>query len=102
MRIMIQSFIHFLEQHLMVCPYRSLTGYDCPGCGMQRSVIELLKGNFIHSFQFYPALLPVFFTLILTGFHLKFKLKNGAAYVKYSFLFTVTIVVISYSAKMFL
>jgi hypothetical protein len=99
---MLLSITHWLEQHLMTCPYKALSGYDCPGCGMQRSFIELLKGNFKESFYLYPALFPAFVTLGLTTLHLKFKFKNGADYIKYSFLFTVTVVVTNYMLKMFL
>src|ERR1035437_4677198 len=94
------SFIHFLEDHMMACPYKALSGIDCPGCGMQRSFIELLKGNFFLSFQLYPALIPVIFTLGLTAAHLVFKFKNGANYIKYSFITTISIVVISYIIKL--
>lgn len=84
----------------MTCPYKAMIGFDCPGCGMQRSFIELLKGNFIESFQLYPALLPTIFTLLFTGVHLIFKFKNGAAIIKYSFISTIAIVLISYLLKM--
>ncbi len=95
-----QGFIHWLEDHMMTCPYKAMTGVDCPGCGMQRSFIELLQGNLSESFHLYPALLPTIFTLGLTALHLIFKFKNGADYIKYSFIVTVTIVVISYIFKM--
>lgn len=85
---------------MMTCPYKSLTGIDCPGCGMQRSFLELLKGNFSDSFHLYPALLPVIFTLLFTALHLYFRFKNGAKYIKYSYLGTVAVVVLSYTIKM--
>ncbi len=95
------SIIHWLEDHLMTCPYRALSGFDCPGCGMQRSFIELLKGNLYVSWCLYPALLPTIFTLLFTGLHLYFNFKNGAAVIKFSFIVTVAIVVISYFIKIF-
>lgn len=94
------QLIHWLETHMMSCFYKQITGFDCPGCGMQRSFIELLKGNFKESFYLYPPLLPTLFTLGLTVWHLVFKLKNGAAFIKYSFITTTSIVVISYIIKM--
>lgn len=97
-----QSIIHWLEDHYMTCPYKAMSGVDCPGCGMQRAFIELLKGNFIESFQLYPALLPTIFTLLFTILHLMFKFQNGATVVKYSFIITVAIVVISFLLKMVL
>jgi hypothetical protein len=89
----------WLERHMMTCYYKQLSGIDCPGCGMQRSFIFMLKGNFGASFHSYPALLPVLFTLTLTAIHLCLKLKNGAALIKYSFIITISIVVISYILK---
>lgn len=28
------------------CPFHTLTGFDCPGCGSQRAIHALLHGNF--------------------------------------------------------
>ena len=84
---------------MRTCPYMHLFGVECPGCGMQRALIELLKGNFMESLGLYPALLPMillFSTLIV---HLIFKLKYGAEILKYLFLFTVLIIVVSYIVK---
>jgi hypothetical protein len=95
-----EPFIHWLEKHLLTCPYRALTGFDCPGCGIQRSFIELLRGNFTESFFLYPALLPVLFILLFTGLHLIFKFRKGAETIKYSFIGTTGIIVVSYILKM--
>ncbi len=85
---------------MMTCPYKALTDVDCPGCGMQRSFIELLKGDLMSSLHLYPALLPVIFTLGFTAVHVYFKFKNGAAYVKYSFFLTMGIIMTSYIYKL--
>lgn len=92
---------NWLENHMMPCFYKRVSGIDCPGCGMQRSFIELLKGDFYESFKMYPALLPVLFTLGLTATHLILKLKNGAILIKYSFIFTTSIIVLSYITRLF-
>lgn len=85
---------------MLSCPYKQLLGFDCPGCGMQRSCIELLKGNFSQSLALYPALLPVIFTLLFSAAHLVFKFRYGAATIKYAYIITMSIVVISYTLKM--
>lgn len=85
---------------MMPCFYKQISGIDCPGCGMQRSFIDFLHGDFIASFKMYPALLPVLFTLGLTAAHLYFKFKNGAVFIKYSFIFTISIITISYIIKL--
>ncbi|MBL7884252.1 MAG: DUF2752 domain-containing protein [Bacteroidia bacterium] len=96
------ELIHWLENHLLACPYKSMFGISCPGCGMQRSFIALLKGDFVESFLLYPALFPVFFTFLLLILHLKFKLKNGACYIKYSFIVSISTMGVSYIIKLFL
>lgn len=91
---------HWLENHMMPCFYKQISGIDCPGCGMQRSFIELLNGDFSASIKMYPALLPVIFTLGLTAAHLFFKFKDGAVLIKYSFIITISIITISYIFKL--
>ena len=46
---------------MLPCLNKTLTGMDCPGCGMQRSIIYLTQGEFEQAFFMYPAI----YTLIL-------------------------------------
>lgn len=93
------SWIDWIEQHLLPCPSKYFLGVDCPGCGMQRSMMELLRGNFIESLKVYPGLIPVLFTVIFLGFHLKYKFNNGAKTLQYSFIFSAIVIVISFVVK---
>ena len=93
-------FVHWLENHLLTCPYKAMTGIDCPGCGMQRAVIELLKGNLSESLYLYPALIPIIFTLSFTCLHLYLKFKYGAMVVKYSFIISSLIIFVAYILKL--
>ncbi|MCB9174321.1 MAG: DUF2752 domain-containing protein [Flavobacteriales bacterium] len=86
----------------MACPYKKYFNIDCMGCGMQRSFIELLKGNLVESFMLYPALLPIIAMILFLPLHLVFKFKHGASVLKYFFIFNISIVVISYIIKIFL
>ncbi|MCB0380854.1 MAG: DUF2752 domain-containing protein [Flavobacteriales bacterium] len=86
----------------MACPYKEYFNIDCMGCGMQRSFIELLKGNLVESFMLYPALLPIIAMILFLPLHLVFKFKHGASVLKYFFIFNISIVVISYIIKIFL
>src|SRR5688500_6896533 len=93
------SWIEWLEHHLLACPNKVFFGMECPGCGMQRSIIELMKGNFTESLKLYPALLPLLFTLGLLGFHLRFRFRNGAKMLQYSYIVSATIVLVSFIIK---
>jgi hypothetical protein len=39
------------------CPFRALTGLDCPGCGSTRAVHQLLHGQLAAAFEFNPLLI---------------------------------------------
>jgi hypothetical protein len=96
---MLAGLIDWLEGNMMPCMYKKYIGIDCPGCGMQRAFIELLKGNFAESFKIYPALLPVLFTFALTASYLVFRYRNGAKYIMWSFIFSAIIITGSFIIK---
>ena len=93
--------IQWLENNLFPCPYKKYFGLDCFGCGIQRSFIELFKGNLVESFYLYPALIPMILMFLLLIAHLIFKFKNGGAWLKYNFIFVVVLVVINFIVKLF-
>jgi hypothetical protein len=95
------QFIEWLKMHLLTCPSKHFFYLDCPGCGLQRSIIALLEGDLRHSLQLYPATIPVLFTLTFTALHVKFSFRHGAAIIKWSYIVTVSIIVIFYLYKIF-
>jgi len=95
------AYIEWLKHHLMTCPSKQFFRVDCPGCGLQRSIIALLEGDLATSLRLYPATLPMLFCLFYTALHLKFKFKHGAAIIKGAYIFTSLIIVIFYVYKVF-
>ena len=91
-----EALIQWLESHQMPCYYKKILGVECLGCGMQTSFILLLKGEFIESFLTYPALIPVMFMVGFLVLHILFKFKKGARILKFSFIFTLTIMILGY------
>ncbi|MDA3820412.1 MAG: DUF2752 domain-containing protein [Candidatus Delongbacteria bacterium] len=91
--------IEWLENHMGSCAFKAYAGMDCPGCGMQRAFIELLKGNLFASIQYYPGLIPMLITLVFLGLHLMFNFKHGALVLKIMFIFTVIIIMTTYIIK---
>ncbi|PKP48733.1 MAG: hypothetical protein CVT95_04060 [Bacteroidetes bacterium HGW-Bacteroidetes-12] len=94
------NFFHWLEQHLLNCPYKKILGIDCMGCGLQRSLIALLKGNLVESFLLYPPLITLIIMFVLLPLHLIFKFKHGATWLKYLFIFNLSVIVINYIVKL--
>jgi uncharacterized membrane protein YesL len=97
---MFKNIINWLESHQQACFYKKYFGIECPGCGMQRSFIELLKSNFVESFILFPALIPTISLIFYLILHLIFKFKNGANILKILFIINTTIVVLSYIYKL--
>ncbi|RZL12270.1 DUF2752 domain-containing protein [Pedobacter sp. Leaf250] len=95
------SFFDWLGRNLLACPFKTYFGFDCPGCGLQRSIISLMKGDLIVSFKYYPATIPLILLIIFTGLHLKFDFKFGASAIKFAFLGIAVIVLISYIYKIY-
>ena len=54
-----------LENYMLPCFTKQLLGFDCPGCGLQRSMLLLTKGEFGAAFETYPAIYPL---ILLFGF----------------------------------
>ena len=51
------------------CPFEALTGYDCPGCGLQSSLSNLLSLRWKYVFManlLSPLLLPLFYVLVVS------------------------------------
>jgi hypothetical protein len=96
------SLADWLEKHSMPCFYKYYLHMDCPGCGAQRALIELLRGHIWQSIVLYPALLPIFGMLIYLALHLRFKFLHGARNLKIIFIGCTIIVVFNYIYKQFL
>ena len=88
-----------MEIPLLPCPIKHFFHIDCPGCGMQRSILALLEGDLWKSLSHYPATIPIFVLLFYTALHLKFGFKRGAAIIKWSYIGCTAIIVSFYIYK---
>ena len=95
------GFFHWMNEHLLSCPFKSLTGVDCPGCGIQRSLVALFQGHLDSSLKLYPATIPMLVLVSFVAIHLKFDFKNGAYFIKMLYIGITLIVVFNYVYKIF-
>ena len=93
---MFASLINWLEKHQQICPFKEYYGIDCLGCGAQRSVILLLKGDFTESFITYPGLIPIIILIILFIIQIASQSKIVFRVLKFWLIFTTLIIVIGY------
>lgn len=81
---------------MLSCPYKYLTGIDCPGCGFQRALLSLIKGEFLESILYYPALIPLLIMALYLILHLIFRFSKGAFFLKSLFIVNSFIISFNY------
>lgn len=91
--------IGWLEDHTLPCPFRYLTGCDCPGCGLQRSILRLLKGEFQESIQIHPAGIPFVLLVVFILVHLKMKWSFAPKVINWLLASIVFISLVNYIMK---
>lgn len=89
----------WVERHLLTCPSKKMFYLDCPGCGLQRSILALFRGDLAASWQLYPPTLFILATLAFLILHLVFDLRQGAYILKILFIITVAVMAINYIYK---
>src|SRR5680860_131224 len=53
------TFLINVKDYMLPCMTKQFLGFDCPGCGLQRSIVFLLQGDFVAAFKMYPAIYPM-------------------------------------------
>jgi hypothetical protein len=67
-----------IEDYMLPCLNKKMFGIDCPGCGIQRSLVHVVEGEFVPAFEMYPAI----YTLILFGFMILLNIKYKHKYIE--------------------
>lgn len=90
--------IEFLENNMLSCFWKS-AGLECTGCGLQRAMVHLLKGEFTEAFLMYPAIYTLIGMALFLLLHLKFQFSFGARLLKVLFILNVLIIITNYILK---
>lgn len=89
----------WLEKNLLACPSKKFLHIECPGCGLQRSCIALMKGDIVGSFQLYPAAIPMLLLFCYLLLHLFIRFKSGGKILMILYIFCATIIAVHYIYK---
>ncbi len=66
-----------LETKQSLCPFKMLTGFPCPGCGITKSIISFYEGNILESLTYHifgiPAVLFCIAIIFIFIYEILFK-----------------------------
>lgn len=85
---------------MLPCLNKKYLGFECMGCGIQRSISLLFKGEFTEAFFMYPAIFPLIALLgiLLINQFISFKYANKS--IIFLAILTVATIIVSYIIKM--
>ena len=88
------------EDYMIPCLNKKLFGFECLGCGLQRSVALLFQGEFVAAFKMYPAIYTLIPLFILVGINIFYKFKNDSKIINVLAILSVTIIITNYIIKL--
>lgn len=97
---MYSTIVLWLENHLLSCPVKTYAGLDCPGCGLQRSILYLLKGDLEMSLRMHPAGIPLVFLGVFVLLHFKFKFSFGPRLLVATYSLIACIILVNFVFKL--
>ena len=84
---------------MLPCFSKKLFGFDCPGCGIQRSLLHLVRGEFSAAFEMYPAIYPMLLLFSFIALDRFFTIKHSNTILRVLMFTTVGAVLINYILK---
>lgn len=90
-----------MEDLLLPCLNKQIFGLDCYGCGGQRALLMVFRGEFGAAFKMFPAIYPLLFLLGFVLFNLVFKFKFDHIIKISLILITAGVILVNYAVKMF-
>lgn len=77
--MMVNSIGH-IETDQSICPFKMLTGFPCPGCGITKSLVFLYAGDFVKSIYYHLFGPITFLSCIAAIFVLSLELITKKEY----------------------
>ncbi|TNJ42160.1 DUF2752 domain-containing protein [Tamlana fucoidanivorans] len=91
-----------MEEYMLPCLNKKLFGWDCFGCGIQRSLALIIKGEFAEAFVMYPAIYTLILLLGLIVFNAFMNLKFGHKLISILAILNAIIIVTNFIYKTFI
>jgi ABC-type transport system involved in cytochrome c biogenesis permease component len=84
---------------MLTCLSKQYFGVECPGCGAQRSLVCLCRGELLDSIALFPALIPLMIFMIISGLSLIKPLNLNLKWVVIIAIVTFSIMLVHYIMK---
>lgn len=88
-----------LEKYMLPCLNKKLFGFECMGCGLQRSFSLLIHGEFTAAFYMYPAIYTLIPLALVVISSLFFKFKYSSKTINVLAIATIIIIITSFIIK---
>ena len=87
---------------MLPCSWKEHLGVECPGCGAQRSFLELTQGHIWDSILLFPALLPLLAVVIIAIIHIARPFKAAPKWIIRLIILTGVLMVGNWIVKLFI
>ena len=85
---------------MLPCLTKKYFGFECMGCGLQRSLVALIQGHFAEAFLLYPAIFPLVILGIAIGINIIYGIKYASQIISFLAILSVTTIIVSYILKL--
>ena len=85
---------------MLPCTNKMIFGLECPGCGTQRALALILKGEFADAFYMFPPIYTTILFFMVLGLHFMDRRRNYHKIIVYGAIINAVIVIFSYIYKM--
>ncbi len=89
------------DSYMLPCLNKKLFGVACPGCGIQRAVVLLFKGEFGAAFAMYPAIYTLLLLFGFLAFNKFYTVKHANKIIITLAVINLTIILTNYILKLY-
>ena len=89
-----------ISAYMIPCLNKKLLGFECLGCGLQRSVYALSQGDLLLAFKMYPAVYPLSVLFIALAANIFFNFRNSNRIINILAIVSVATILIQYILKL--
>ena len=89
-----------MEEYMLPCLNKRLFGFDCPGCGTQRALMLLFRGDWVGAFHMFPAIYTLILLCACLALHVIDKSRNYQKAIGSLAVLNALIILVAYYYKL--